>query len=232
LSLLPFIETGEIAFKGKTTVTLNSVNKDATNYYYTGEEIKKYEKQIVIEDKVALKMYAQKGETKSAIITTDFFKINPNIKIELKTKYANQYNAGGDNALIDGIIGAQDFRTGTWQGYSDTDVIAIVDLGKQKEINEVAVGFLQDQRSWIFLPTEVTFYSSKDGVNFSKLKKEYTFPPNKNETVLIKRVSSPEKITARYVKVVAKKLGVLPTWHLGYSHDGRSWLFVDEIEIK
>ncbi|MDA9317075.1 hypothetical protein N9Q58_04085, partial [Polaribacter sp.] len=38
--------------------------------------------------------------------------------------------------------------------------------------------------------------------------------------------------TARFVKIVAKKLGVLPKWHLGYKHEGHSWLFVDEIQIK
>lgn len=36
----------------------------------------------------------------------------------------------------------------------------------------------------------------------------------------------------RYVKIIAKKLGKLPKWHLGYEHDGRSWIFVDEITIK
>jgi len=49
---------------------------------------------------------------------------------------------------------------------------------------------------------------------------------------LIKRISSPGKITARYGKVSEKKLGVLTTWHLGYSQDDRSWLYIDEIEIK
>lgn len=75
-------------------------------------------------------MYAEKQGVKSTSITTDFYKIDPIIKIDLKTRYANQYNAGGDNALIDGIVGTEDFRTGTWQGYFDTDLIAIVDLGK------------------------------------------------------------------------------------------------------
>ena len=80
--------------------------------------------------------------------------------------------------------------------------------------------------------TEVHFYGSNNGIHFSKLKTYYTFPPNKDESVVIKRISSSENVKARYIKVVAKKLGILPTWHLGYSHNGRSWLFVDEIEIK
>jgi hypothetical protein len=54
-----------------------------------------------------------------------------------------------------------------------------------------------------------------------------------NEQVKIKehRAVLKEKNT-RYVKIIAKKLGALPKWHLGYIHDGRSWLFVDEIQIK
>ena len=228
----PFIETGDIAFKGKTSVTLNTVDKQSEIYYSIENEFVKYENPFTISEKTSLKIYAEKNGKKSATITTDFFKIDPNVTITLKNEYANQYNGGGKNALIDGVIGGQDFRTGTWQGYSDTDLIAIVDLGKIKEINKISVGFLQDQRSWIFLPTEVAFFSSTDGINFSKLKTEYKFPPNKDENVLIKRISSSKKVKARYIKVVAKKLGILPKWHLGYKHNGRSWLFADEIQIK
>jgi len=229
----PFIEIGEIAFKGKTTVALNSVNKNATIYYSIGEEFKKYEDPIVIVDKVSLKMYAQKGDAKSATITTEFFKIDPNIKIELKTKYANQYNAGGDNALIDGIIGAQDFRTGTWQGYSDVDLHATVDLGKQKDISSIGLGFLEDQRSWIFLPTKVEMFISSDNKRFTKVATKVIDATKPEENVSVKKVEfSFKNKKARYIKVIAKKLGVLPTWHLGYKHDGRSWLFVDEIQIK
>ena len=228
----PFIETGDIAFKGKTSVTLNTVDKQSEIYYSIENEFVKYENPFTISEKTSLKIYAEKNGKKSATITTDFFKIDPNVTITLKNEYANQYNGGGKNALIDGVIGGQDFRTGTWQGYSDTDLIAIVDLGKIKEINKISVDFLQDQRSWIFLPTEVAFFSSTDGINFSKLKTEYKFPPNKDENVLIKRISSSKKVKARYIKVVAKKLGILPKWHLGYKHNGRSWLFADEIQIK
>ena len=61
-------------------------------------------------------------------------------------------------------------------------------------------------------------------VPFSRVKntikiKDYTF-----------NYSSSLKV--RYVKLIAKKLGELPTWHLGYPYDGRSWLFIDEIQIK
>ena len=50
--------------------------------------------------------------------------------------------------------------------------------------------------------------------------------------VTLKRVQFEGAGTFRYVKIIAKKLGELPTWHLGYKHEGRSWLFVDEIQIQ
>jgi len=91
------------------------------------------------------------------------------LSITLETEYANQYNGGGKNALIDGVIGTKDFRTGTWQGYFDQDLNAIIDLGQKKSINLVEVNFLEDQKSWIFLPENVTCFGSKDGEIFDQI---------------------------------------------------------------
>ena len=230
----PFIKQGEIAFKGSTEVELQSVQKDVQIYYRLGykEVFKKYQTPLTINKHSTLSLYAQKNGIKSATITTDFYKIDPNIKIDLKSEYANQYNAGGNNALIDGVLGTEDFRTGTWQGYFDKDLVAIVDLGSQKVISEVSVGFLQDQRSWIFYPTEVTCLISSDNKNYEV---GYYRVDNTAESdeIKIRKIKIPfENKNIRFIKIIAKKLGKLPEWHLGYKHDGRSWLFVDEIQIK
>ena len=230
---IPFIARGDVTFKEQTVVTLASVDEEATIYYTLGDDIQKYSEPIVITKKSRLKVYAEKKGKKSATVITDFLKIDPNLRVELKTKYANQYNAGGQNALIDGIVGTEDFRTGTWQGYFDTDVIAMVDLGSEKNISEINVNFLKDQKSWIFLPTQVQFFISTDGKNFTSLKRQLVKEPRPTDHPVVEKFgASFSARKARYVKVVAKKLGVLPEWHLGYKHDGRSWLFVDEIEIK
>ncbi|MEM6719060.1 MAG: GH92 family glycosyl hydrolase [Bacteroidota bacterium] len=231
----PFIAKGDIAFKGETMVELGSVDKNTTIYYDLGEGTQAYEKPFEISEPSKLTVYAEdKNGNKSPEITTEFFKIDPNVKIKLETEYANQYNAGGQNALIDGILGTEDFRTGTWQGYFDKDVIAIVDLGKVKPINTIQVNFLEDQKSWIFLPTEVECYVSANPNRFYKsLPKQQFNVSEPREGASIKNVIFDMRgYSARYVKIVAKKLGVLPEWHLGYKHDGRSWLFVDEIEVK
>ena len=228
----PFIAKGDIAFKESTEVELKSVDAAANIYFSLGDNYKKYSNPITISEKATLQVYAEKNGMKSAVITTDFYKIDPNIKIKLEAKYANQYNAGGDNALIDGIKGTEDFRTGTWQGYWNEDVVATVDLGSIKEIKEVSINFLRDQRSWIFLPTQVDIYHSKDGKLFTKIKTWEAPKPYNTDEVELTRFSINKNLKTRYIKVVAKKLGELPKWHLGYPHDGRSWIFIDEIQIK
>jgi hypothetical protein len=61
-----------------------------------------------------------------------------------------------------------------------------------------------------------------------------TFDAKPSEDVQITKVlyfiKDPSKY--RYIKIIAKKLGELPKWHLGYEHDGKSWIFTDEVTIK
>ena len=233
----PFIAKGDIAFKGSTEVVLESAQKNVDIFYRLGLTgvFKKYSEPFSIDDFISLSIYSQKGGQKSSVITTDFYKIDPNIKIKLQTSYANQYNAGGDNALIDGILGTKDFRTGTWQGYWNEDVIATVDLGKTSvENGSVEVNFLEDQKSWIFLPSELECLVSTDGVKYNSIGNYSINNTQQNDIIKTKEYTFnySSSLKVRYVKLIAKKLGELPTWHLGYPHDGRSWLFIDEIQIK
>ena len=231
----PFIAEGKVAFKDSTVVQLGVANKSARIFYSINDsEFSLYEVPIVLTDESVLKTYAETSEGSSVVLNTRFYKIDPEVSITLETKYANQYNAGGNNALIDGIYGTKDFRTGAWQGYQDTDVIAVIDLGKVKPFDTVSVNFLQDQKSWIFFPTEVICYVSDNPRNFYK-----NLPPQKIEAAAPSEEKEIKNIqfnmggySARYIKIVARNLGDLPRWHLGYEHDGKAWIFVDEIEIK
>ncbi|MCK8481063.1 GH92 family glycosyl hydrolase [Psychroserpens algicola] len=232
---VPFIAEGDVAFKGETQVTLDNIDEEATIYYRLGYkgEFKQYKTPFTIEKAMSLTTYSEKNDIKSAAVETNFYKIDPNLSIQLDSKYANQYNAGGNDALIDGILGTQDFRTGTWQGYHDEDLIATVDLGSQKVISTVSINFLQDQGAWIFYPTEVECLVSKDGKQFKSMKTITIDTATKNDDVLIKNMAFDiNSESYRYVKIIAKKMGELPTWHLGYPHDGRSWIFSDEISIQ
>ena len=230
----PYIAKGDITFRNSTEVVLGTSEKDAKIYYaFNDGNFKLYSNPFTIESDVKVKLYSEKGDLKSPVLTTPFFKIDPNLSITLQSEFANQYNAGGNDALIDGIRSTKNYRTGSWQGYHDSDLVATVDLGSQKRISSIKVNFLRDQGAWIFYPTEVQCFVSKDNKNFKALPSQKINSTKKNSDIEIKTVEFKLDQTAyKYVKVIAKKLGKLPEWHLGYPMDGRSWIFVDEISIK
>ena len=230
----PFIAKGDIAFKGETEIILENAQKETDIFYTLNDSIYiKYEKPFIISEPVILKVYSEKDGEKSATIATNFYKIDPNRSINLQSTYANQYSAGGPNALIDGIKGSKDFRSGSWQGYEDKDVIAVIDLGEVQSIQSVDVNFLQDQRSFIFYPTEVLCYISSDNQSFQLIGKQSTNDMKRMGEVKTKTFTFDLKDkSAKYVKLVAKKLGKLPNWHSGYKSNGKSWIFVDEISVQ
>ena len=230
----PFISEGEVAFKNETKVVLN-VASESTQIFYSldASEYTKFTEPFLISEDATLKTYAEKDGIKSAQLTTQFYKIDPNLSIKLETEYANQYNAGGQNALIDGIRGTRDFRTGAWQGYQNKDVIAIVDLGSIKPIETITVNFLQDQGSWIFYPTEVECYVAPGKTFYKSLPTQKIDATVRSEEAALKSIQFDMKgYSSRYIKIVAKNLGDLPAWHLGAPFDGKAWIFIDEIEVK
>lgn len=231
--LSPFLAEGDVAFKNSTTLALKVSEKDAAIFYSLNDgEFIKYKSPVTISDKTLLKTYAERDGQKSEVLQTQFYKIDGDLSITLETAYANEYNAGGTNALIDGIRGNKDFRTGAWQGYWGKDVIATIDRSTPKLAKSVTVNFLEDQGSWIFFPTRVQVYVAGADKKF-RLSRQRTIEASvKNDEPNVKKmVFSINKANIQYVKVVATHLGKLPKWHLGYP-DGSAWVFIDEIEIR
>ena len=230
----PFIAKGDITFRNSTEVVLATSETDAKIYYaIDNDDFKLYKKPFTISEDAEVKLYSKKGNLKSPELTTPFFKIDPNLSITLESKFANQYSAGGNDALIDGIRSTKNYRTGSWQGYWDQDLVATIDLGSKKAISSVKVNFLRDQGAWIFYPTEVQCFVSKDNKTFKALPVQKINASERNSDINIKTIEFIlNNLAYKYVKIVAKKLGTLPEWHLGYPLDGKSWIFVDEISIN
>jgi hypothetical protein len=160
-----------------------------------------------------------------------FRKIPWNRSVRLNSAYSPMYAAGGDLALVDGLRGGEDFRTGAWQGYHGVDLDAVVDLGRVQRIGRITTGFLQDQNSWIFFPEMVEYSISSDGETFTPAAKLAPGAPPMEDGVRIENFASAKiGALARYVRVAAKNIGVCPAWHKGAG--GKAWIFVDEIVIE
>ena len=106
-----------------------------------------------------------------------------------------------------------------------------VDLGKIETVRSVSTGFLQDQNSWIFMPVEVEYSLSVDGIDFVVVAVVRNDVSPREEGAIIKEFTDRSvDRDARYVKVRAKNRGVCPDWHKGAG--GKAWIFIDEIIIE
>ena len=111
--------------------------------------------------------------------------------------------------------------------------MATIDLGSMRTIAEVSVGFLQDQRSWIFFPTELLVEAGESPESMTtigsiSIDADKADDESRTETFSLRAKGQ----NARYIRVTARNLGDLPSWHLGAPSNGKAWIFVDEITIN
>jgi predicted alpha-1,2-mannosidase len=235
---VPYLRSRGKSFSDSAVVEIFSDMPGADIYYYMLEEENstvrsdKYKEPVVITKNSSLNVFAMKeGMRSSEIVSASFVKRERLGTIKLGTKYSFQYTGGGDDALIDGVRGNQDFRIGSWQGYEGIDLDAVIDLGGVKNVSEISLGCLQDNNSWIFFPTKISFSLSEDSLLWNTTVDLANKISPKDEGAIIKNFTTTLKdVPARYIKVSAKNIGVCPEWHKGAG--GKAWLFVDEISVQ
>jgi len=233
----PFITSGSSVFRGRTSVALDHSEVDAVlRYTLDGSTPTSasplYQRPLELTETTTVRVLATRGALTSPLFTATFHKIPDGRRLTLSARYANQYNAGGADALIDTLRGGPDFRNGRWQGYRGTDLTATVDLGSVQDVRRVAMGFLQDTTSWIFMPKRVRVEVSDDGVTFRALGAASSDVSDRESSTVTRdfTVTAASPTRARYVRVIVERYGVLPDWHPGKGE--QSWFFADEIVIN
>lgn len=193
----------------------------------------RYTAPLTIEQSVNIKATSFVNNQKTGgVVEQKFIKHLALLKKPLLTyKYSDYYKGGGEYGLTDGIKGTANYRDGYWSGFSGTDLEAVIDLGEERPVSKISSGYLQKESSWIFFPSKVEYYTSKDGVNFELAAEVVNDIPDNRTGVLIKEFKAEvNNITARYIKVTAKSLKVCPDWHTGAGK--ACWLLSDEIIIE
>ncbi len=220
------------AFKTDNTIQIKHLNPKAKIYYrLNGNDPVQAKNPVVINSDATIEFWAEIDDKKSRVETAKFVKQSHNYSIEYKCEFNNQYNAGGEKALIDGIRGNNDFRTDNWQGFYDQDFEVIVDLKKKQKIQKVTAGALQDIKSWIWFPESVIVFTSKNGKKWKQVAGEiYETHKDKYGSFIYDYEMTFRKRKAKYVKVVMKNVDKNPEWHLGAGNP--TWLFVDEIIVE
>ncbi|MEC9049892.1 MAG: DUF4838 domain-containing protein [Candidatus Neomarinimicrobiota bacterium] len=150
--------------------------------------------------------------------------------VSLKYPYSDKYPVGGETALTDGLRGTNDYHF-NWLGFEGYEMNAVVDLGKIRKINNISVNFLQDAKSWVWIPHTVTFSGSTDDVNYQQIKfarkktDEYDY-----ENIIESFSAKVKQIPFQFIRITTESFIQCPDWHLGAG--GKAWIFADEIVIR
>ncbi len=228
---VPYLKEDIRSFKDSSLVDLGHLDPEARIFFSINEkEFEEFVEPIVLRGTSNLKFFAEKDGIRSRALHSRLVKIPSERKISIEYPYANQYSAGGNEALIDGIRGGGKFATGDWQGYHGVNLEAVVDLGKSTRINKLSMGFLQDWNSWIFFPKQVQFFSSEDSVTWDLRGVEFTEVDPKEEGSLLQDFKLRRSFEARFIKVVAVNRGKNPDWHK--APGDVCWIFADELVIE
>jgi hexosaminidase len=146
--------------------------------------------------------------------------------VTFQTPPSKYYNTGGAFTLVNSVVATLPRVNDQWLGWSGQDIEAVVDLGKEEDIQLIQIGFLNEELNWIYLPQSVEFFISNDGIQYSSIQKQFTKEFKDERFAEISFISK----KARYVKIKAKTFGKIESGKPGAGED--AWLFCDEIIIN
>ena len=188
----------------RTPLTLRESNELVISYWRNNEQV----------NTARFNIHYNKATGKKAAITK-----TPN------ERYPGQ---GGAFSLVNGIHSNKGLSHPDWLGWIGEDMVATIDLRTRTSFDSVRMHTIDQNGSWVYLPQYVEVLVSNDGRKYTSAGRSSEFVRDTLTMGWI-TVRLPKKQSARYVKVVAKNYGLIPT---GLPGGGtRAWLFCDEIQV-
>jgi predicted alpha-1,2-mannosidase len=246
---VPFIKTEERVFTDSLLIELevvalprndNNLNQELF-YQIDGQKWQVYSQPFYITQNtsIAIKASYRKSSTNekrqinwSNEVSARFIKKDPNIELQLLSNYSNQYAASGKDALIDGLLGGNEFRTGDYQGFYNQDVKGVIEFTTAKSVNVVGVSYIRDQKAWIFAPRQITVEGSLNGKDYFTIAQRELPLASANDKnpyrdVVTIELDQDKQLKYKSLRYTISNPGLLPSWHLGAGNP--TWLFVDEL---
>lgn len=230
VNINPSIQDGKLlvslsteAYKGQVYYTSDGTTPDLSS--------KKYTTPISIDSSVTIKaITVVDGKIMSAIPAQQSFILHKAIgkNVSYTNPVSPYYRANGPSSLTDGVRGTEEIGK-YWQGFSEKDMIATVDLGQSESIHSLTLGCLQHYNDWIFLPQFVKFETSENGVDFEEVKTIINPIDMNQKTALYDFKATFAQRNVRYIRVTAKN-NLCPPGHSGAGKP--SWIFTDELIVQ
>jgi predicted alpha-1,2-mannosidase len=231
----PYIIAGTNKFKDSMLIAIKSPDPSASirfslesNNIFSDNIL--YRVPFTLHHSAKLTFKAFVNKQSSGTIVANFYKIPSDKSITITSKVNPLYDAGGADALIDGIRAKPRFSMGDWQSYYGNDFEAVVDLKTIRPVHYIATGHLQDVGVWIWMPGEVQFETSEDGVHYTPAGIVKNEVDEKQYGSIVKDFGLKVNLNARYIRIKAMNHGAIPAWHPGAGNPAH--IFIDEVIVE
>ena len=155
----------------------------------------------------------------------------------LSTPHLN-YRFSAPVELFDGKRGDRTFTSGAWIGFEGEPLDVVIPMSRMggllgsTPVEKVTIECLSDKGNYIFAPVWLKVSVSDDSENFTQVGYEefQAEGPDDADGVKTFTVSFPEALKAKWIRVEAATMDVLPQWHPGAG--AKAFLFIDEIIVE
>lgn len=165
----------------------------------------------ITEDGITLEEY--KAEWDSILMSVPGNNLAANASITLRFPFVEEYAIKGIHTLNDRLNGYDDFSY-NWLCFDGVPMDCVVDFGKQTQIHNITLRFLENQRLWLYKPESIRIYVSNDNIDFRLVDEQSKIIPKDHlEIERYKYSYNFRKAESyRYLRVVAMPLSYNPVW--------------------
>ena len=221
--------TYELKSTSKTHKIYYSLNNDALTTLY--------KKPIIVDRSIKIKAAVYNTQKKKL---GNYFEEEINLhkaigqKISLKVPPNEAYNAGGKQALINGISGNNKrYGDKEWLGFSGEDLEITIEFNKLTKIKSISTRFYNGNGQWIYAPKEIGLQLQLENGKVISSKKII----ERKDSLLVdfrlnvSQFYPKDKILkTKKLKITIPNYGIIPEGKQGAGH--KAWTFIDEIIVE
>ena len=175
----------------------------------------------------------KEGQAKTYITQNFSFNKATGKKITLVLPPHKSYPGDGAFTLVNAVQNEKGLaKSNEFLGFLGTDLDATIDLGTITNVSKIVIHTLDQNGSWIYLPKEieVSFIPYIDTTVIANHTPVETIMLKVKDENNLQIINLPEAKTCRYIRVLVKNFGMIPSGKPGAGNP--AWLFVEEIEVE
>ncbi len=222
-------ENGELTYQLNTSLEGKTIVYTLNN----GEEEQVYEEPIKFSEdtKLSASVVLENGEKGRLHEQQINFHKGINGTISLNVQPHRAYNAGGKEALINGVSGSNSrFGDKEWLGFWGDDVEITITFPQPTKISKVSTRFYNANGQWVYAPKEMVVHcflkngiKTIDGTNLAS-------QDGSNMVNAVINYSDANEMMVSEIILKIPSYGTIPEGMQGAGH--KAWTFIDEIIIE